>query len=80
MILPTKNINTDRALLTLAGKVFDRLVAPRTISALWDEFRHQQQSRPIAYSWFILAIDLLYLMKLVGLDENGLLRRQAGGR
>lgn len=77
MILPTKNINPDRALLTLAGRVFDRLGRPRTISGVWDEFREEQQARPIAYAWFVLAIDLLFLMNLVWLDQDGLLRRVA---
>lgn len=77
MILPTKNISPDRALLTLAGKIFGRLNAPRTISGIWDEFRAQQESRPIAYGWFILAVDLLFLMQLVWLDQDGLLRRSA---
>ena len=78
MILPTKNISPDRALLTLAGRVFDGLGAPRTISAVWDDFRRDQRARPVAYSWFILAIDLLFLIKLIRLDENGLLTRHAG--
>lgn len=80
MILPTKNISPDRALLTLAGKIFDRLNVPRTVSGIWDEFRTQQVSRPIAYGWFILAIDLLFLMQLVWLDQDGLLRRSAKGQ
>lgn len=80
MILPTKNINPDRALLTLAGKVFDNLSVPRTISGVWDEFRTEQQLSPVAYAWFILAIDLLFLMQLVWLDQDGLLRRRSGGQ
>ncbi|AZN72289.1 hypothetical protein D5400_14275 [Georhizobium profundi] len=80
MILPTKNITPDRALLTLAGRIFDGLGVPRTISGIWDEFRLQQQSSPIAYSWFILAIDLLYLMQLVQLGDDGLLRRKRAVR
>lgn len=80
MILPTKNISPDRALLTLAGKVFERLSSPRTVSSVWDEFRAQQESRPVAYAWFILAIDLLFLMQLVWLDHDGLLRRKSRGQ
>lgn len=79
MILPTKNISPDRALLTLAGKVFESLGAPRTVSGVWDYFRGQQQARPISYAFFILAIDLLFLMKLVTLDDDGLIRRHTGG-
>jgi hypothetical protein len=78
VILPTKNISPDRALLTLAGKVFDSLSVPRTVSGLWDEFRAKQQQRPIAYAWFILSIDLLFLMHLVWIDQDGLLRRKYG--
>lgn len=80
MILPTKNISPDRALLTLAGKVFDGLDTPRTVSGVWDEFRVYQQSRPIAYSWFILAVDLLFMLGLVWLDQDGLIRRRVGGQ
>lgn len=80
VILPTKNISPDRALLTLAGKVFEKLSAPRTVSGTWDEFRSDQQFRPVAYAWFILAIDLLFLLQLVWLDQNGLLRRKSGGQ
>ncbi len=80
MILPTKNISSDRALLTLAGKVFEGLGSPRTVSGLWDEFRMQQETRPVSYPFFILAIDLLFLMKLVSFSEDGLIRRRTGGQ
>jgi hypothetical protein len=79
LILPTKNISPDRALLTLAGKVFRVLSTPRTVSGIWDEFRMQQEARPVSYAFFILAIDLLFLMKLVSLGDDGLIRRRAGG-
>lgn len=80
MILPTKNISPDRALLTLAGKVFQCLGSPRTVSGVWDEFRMQQEARPVSYAFFILAIDLLFLMKLVSLGDDGLIRRHVGGQ
>ncbi len=80
MILPTKNIRPDRALLTVAGKVFDELGSPRTVSGVWDEFRMLQEDRPVSYAFFILAIDLLFLMKLVSLDDDGLIRRRAGAQ
>lgn len=80
MILPTKNISPDRALLTLAGKVFDSLTSPRTVSAVWNDFRTQQEARPVSYAFFILSLDLLFLMNLVLLDDTGLIRRRAGGQ
>ena len=39
----------------------------------------QQEARPVSYAFFILAIDLLFLMKLVSLGDDGLIRRRAGG-
>jgi hypothetical protein len=80
VILPTKNISPDRALLTLAGKVFDGLASARTVSSAWDEFRMQHEARPVAYAFFILAIDLLFLMQLVSFDDDGLIRRRVGGQ
>ena len=80
MILPTKNIRPDRALLTLAGTVYDSLGSPRTVSGVWDDFRTQQEARPISYAFFILAVDLLFLMKLISLGEDGLLRRHVRGQ
>lgn len=78
MILPSRNIAPDRALLTIAGNVFQRLSEPMTISRLWDDLRSEYQKKPISYSWFILAIDLLYVMNLVWFDRDGLLRRSKG--
>lgn len=80
MILPTKNISPDRALLTLAGRVFNELGSPRTVSGVWDEFRRQQEARPVSYAFFILAVDLLFLMKLISLGDDGLIRRRVGGQ
>jgi len=47
---------------------------------VWDDFRAQQKARPISYAFFILAIDLLFLMKLVTIDDDGLIRRLTGGQ
>jgi hypothetical protein len=75
MILPTKNIAPERALLTIAGKVFDHLDEPATVSRVWDEIRAEYQERPLSYAWFLLAVDLLFIMNLVWFDQSGLLRR-----
>lgn len=75
MILPTRNIAPDRALLTVSGEVFQLLVQPHTVSSLWDQVRGANANRPLAYSWFLLAVDLLFTIGLVGFDERGLLVR-----
>lgn len=77
MILPDRNIAPDRALLTISGMIFDRLAQPATVSRLWDEIRELHKRRPIAYVWFLLSVDLLFVLDLVWFDQDGLLRRSA---
>jgi hypothetical protein len=77
MILPDRNIASDRALLTIGGMIFDRLSEPMTVSRLWDDIRKLHQKRPISYVWFLLSVDLLFVLNLVWFDQDGLLRRSA---
>ena len=78
MILPTKHLSADRALLTVGGRLLAALDEPKTVSALWDKIRKRRDLRenhgPLSYEWFILALDLLYTMSAVELD-NGLIRK-----
>ena len=78
MILPTRNIAPDRALLTVAGEVFQLLRRPETVSGLWDRLRGANAQRPLAYGWFLLAVDLLFVLGAVGYNEHGLLERTSG--
>ena len=49
-----------------------------TVSRAWDEVRLQRGeavgSAPINYDWFILALDLLFIVEAVRF-ENGVLRK-----
>ena len=78
MILPTKHIRPDRALLAIGGDVLDHLREPKTVSRLWDDVRARRgetsQPSPINYDWFVLALDLLFLIGAVEFDR-GLLRK-----
>lgn len=81
MILPSKHLPQDRALLTVGGHVLTFLVRPKTVSALWEELNRQDQGmvtirpRRITYDWFVLALDLLYSLGTIEL-ENGLVARR----
>lgn len=78
MILPTKHIRPERALLTIGAEVLSCLREPMTISRVWDELRKRrgETSEPsaITYDWFILALDLLFIMKALDFD-GGVLRK-----
>ena len=81
MILPSKHLPQDRALLTVGAHVLTFLAHPKTVSALWEELnRHDAglavTTRRITYDWFLLALDRLYAMGTIEL-ESGLVARRA---
>lgn len=80
MILPTKHIRPERALLTVGGELLARLREPTTVSRLWDEVRRDRgdptEPAPITYDWFVLALDLLFMVGAVEF-ERGLVRKVA---
>lgn len=80
MILPTKHIRPDRALLAVGGDLLSSLREPMTVSRLWDDVRSKRGNSgapaPINYDWFVLALDLLFMIDAVEFDR-GLLRKTA---
>jgi len=77
MILPSKHISLDRALLTIGARVLALLIRPKTVSALWEELNKSSTNQPrkISYDWFLLALALLYAFDSISL-ENGLVMRR----
>lgn len=45
MILPGKHLASERALLTVGGRLLANLNEPRTVSALWDLVRLRRDAR-----------------------------------
>jgi hypothetical protein len=80
MILPSKHLSHDRALLTLGAHILQQLSQPKTVSALWEDLPRKDQSTrnlasSISYDVFVLALDLLFLLGAVELGK-GLLSRK----
>ncbi|MCK6685616.1 MAG: hypothetical protein L6R30_24720 [Thermoanaerobaculia bacterium] len=78
MILPTKRIAEDRALLTIGGRVLALLDEPKTVSQVWDELSGRTAtaltSAHLTFDWFVLALDLLYALGAVTYDRGRLAR------
>lgn len=75
MILPTKHIRPDRALIGVGAEVLGALGGqPVTMSKLWDDIRSRRSvgtSTPVIdYRWFVLALDLLYMISAVEFDRG----------
>ncbi len=79
MILPSKHLSQDRALLTVGARILQQLHQPMTVSALWEIFTHsakgEQHSSILSYDEFVLALDLLFLINAIEIEE-GLLARK----
>jgi hypothetical protein len=81
MILPTKGISPDRALLAIGAQVIMQLDQPRTVSQAWARLVQWRESNnhlaPISFGWFVLSLDILFALGVVELDEDVLsLRRR----
>ena len=74
MILPTKHLRPDRALIAIGADILGLLAQSKTVSRLWEDFRTLRSRRvgvaPVTYEWFVLAIDLLFLLGVVRFDKG----------
>lgn len=79
MILPSKHLSQNRALLTVGATILRRLSHPVTVSALWEQMPREDVDNktfpPLRYDSFVLALDLLFLIGAVD-ERDGLLVRR----
>jgi hypothetical protein len=72
MILPTKHISTRNSLLGIGATILVHLNHPRTVTSLWSSVSKIPEVS--TFERFVLALDLLYMIGAVEL-EDGLLRK-----
>jgi len=75
MILPSKHLSQQRALLSVGAKVLQHLQIPKTVSAIWEELTKADDDKVLSnmgYNSFILTLDLLYSISAIEM-EDGLL-------
>ncbi|MFH1137889.1 MAG: ABC-three component system middle component 6 [Pseudomonadota bacterium] len=74
MILPSRHLSRNRALLTVGGAIIKCLAQPVTVSALWEEMRRstdKQKDLPyLRYDAFVLALDMLFLIGAIELKKG----------
>lgn len=80
MILPTKHLPQDRALLGVGAEILGQLRQPRSVSELWEAVREARGrtpgSAPLSFDWFVLALNLLYAIAAID-HSNGIVRLEA---
>lgn len=82
MILPTKHLSQERALLTVGARVLGRLSKPKTVSALWEEISRPTGTRSLKktalrYDAYVLTLDLLFLLGVIEFRDGVLYRKSS---
>ena len=73
MILPSKHISENQALLGVGAVVLRYLERPQTVTSLWDKVR--DEGAVGTFERFVLALNLLHITGVVVLSQ-GTIRRQ----
>ena len=73
MILPSKYIPEDQALLGVGAVILRYLERPQTVTSLWDKVR--DEGAVGTFERFVVALDLLHITGVVVLSR-GMIRRQ----
>lgn len=79
MLLPTKGIAPERALLTVGASLLPLLDSPTTVSGLWERFSRKAKSvdnhPTITFDWFAMALTMLFTVRAVTWNASGQLAR-----
>lgn len=72
MILPSKHISQDQALIGVGAILLKEINQPQTVTSLWETVREEDAIG--TFERFVLALDMLHIVGAVSL-ENGLIVR-----
>jgi hypothetical protein len=77
MLMPTKHIKTENALIGVGAKVLALLDRDKTVSRLFSdrqEDRRENELSTIHFDWFLLAMDFLFSIGAIRF-ESGLIKK-----
>ncbi len=72
MILPSKHISQDQALIGIGAILLKEIDQPQTVTSLWETVREEDAIG--TFERFVLALDMLHIIGATNL-ENGLIVR-----
>ena len=81
MILPTKRLSIESSLFGVGADVLRLLNQPKSISRVWEEMKvarqeYNERGERLTFEWFVLALDFLFLMELISLEDGVLTKRR----
>lgn len=72
MIMPTKYIKENQALIGVGATLLQYIDKKNTISSLWEKVKNIESVG--TYERFVLALDLLFLFGLIDIKKNKIIR------
>ena len=79
MLLPTKGVSAERALMTVGLDLLEALQTPRSVSSLWEHYKDRERASGttdyVTFDWFSLALASLFAINIVEWNPSGHLRR-----
>lgn len=80
MIVPTKGIAPQRALLAVGAQIIQVLDRPVTVSQAWATLQQWRRTHghhaPVPFWWFVLALDSLYALGVLDVQDELLVIRR----
>lgn len=74
MIVPTKGVTPDRALITVGAQILATLDRPLSVSQAWSKVQDRRKDEglhaPLPFWWFTLALDTLYALGTIEFKES----------
>ncbi|QQA42580.1 ABC-three component system middle component 6 [Pelagovum pacificum] len=77
MLMPTKHIKTENALIGVGAEVLALLEREKTVSTLFrdlQDWRRDNELPTIHFDWFLLSLDFLFSVKAIRF-EAGILKK-----
>jgi hypothetical protein len=76
MLLPTKGLSAERALLTVGADILPLLSSPLSISELWDRYTSEVKKKGLlSFDWFTLSLTTLFTIGAIELTDDQKLSR-----
>ena len=72
MIMPTKYLKEDEALIGVGGLLLQHIQDHANISSLWEEIKTNHAV--LNFERFVLALDFLFILGLIEFKKNEIIR------
>ncbi|WP_093702896.1 ABC-three component system middle component 6 [Streptomyces sp. MnatMP-M27] len=80
MLLPSKSIAADQALIAVGAQILVQLESPGSVSAVWQRLANwrsdEKMPSAIPFWWFALSLDVLFAAGAVVIQDGELRRVQ----